>query len=487
MRRIVVIGAGIGGLTAAALLARAGHAVTVLERHVDVGGCAATFYYRRFRFDCGATLAGGFREGGPHQQVAALLDIRWPVRAVEPAMVVQLGDARIVRWGDSARWREERRRVFPSPSADRFWEAQEALADRVWSLAARRPAWPPERVADVIALVRQSRPGDVALVPHLVRTAHDVLPSGEALLAAFVDAQLLISAQALAVETIWPYAAVALDLARQGVVGVSGGIGALARTLAEALRRDGGEVLTKREATALTWRGGLVDGVLTQRGEWYPADLVLANLTPWSLVQLLGERTPRELRRRTAALRPAWGAFTLYLAVPASAVPAGTPTHYQVVADPSAPLGEGNSIFISLSPEWDLSRAPAGFRTVTISTHTAVGPWWSLDRAAYLERRDHYRDRLLAVAAQVLPAVRAATLVLPGTPRTFHRFTRRHCGFVGGLGQRSLWSSLSPRTGIPNLFLVGDSVFPGQSTAAVSLGAIRVADLAAAAVERCAA
>ena len=43
MHRIIVIGAGIGGLTAAAWLTRAGADVTVLEAHVYPGGCAGTF------------------------------------------------------------------------------------------------------------------------------------------------------------------------------------------------------------------------------------------------------------------------------------------------------------------------------------------------------------------------------------------------------------------------------------------------------------
>ncbi len=44
MKAIVIIGAGVGGLTAAAFLSRAGLPVTVLEAHVYPGGCAGTFY-----------------------------------------------------------------------------------------------------------------------------------------------------------------------------------------------------------------------------------------------------------------------------------------------------------------------------------------------------------------------------------------------------------------------------------------------------------
>src|SRR3990172_8211579 len=51
--RVVVIGAGPAGLTAAYLLAKAGHQVTVLEHDDMVGGIARTAQYRGFRFDIG--------------------------------------------------------------------------------------------------------------------------------------------------------------------------------------------------------------------------------------------------------------------------------------------------------------------------------------------------------------------------------------------------------------------------------------------------
>ncbi len=141
------------------------------------------------------------------------------------------------------------------------------------------------------------------------------------------------------------------------------------------------------------------------------------------------------------------------------------------------PLGEGNSVFLSLSPAWDEQRAPAGQRALTISTHTTLAPWWELfenDRAAYEARKDAYTERMLAAAERALPGLRAAArFVLPGTPVTFQRFTRRAWGWVGGFPQTNLFRAWGPRLA-PDLWMVGDSIFPGQSTAAVALGGLRV-------------
>ena len=53
MSRIVIIGAGISGLASAALLAREGHQVTVLEQRAEIGGRAGVWEHDGFRFDTG--------------------------------------------------------------------------------------------------------------------------------------------------------------------------------------------------------------------------------------------------------------------------------------------------------------------------------------------------------------------------------------------------------------------------------------------------
>ncbi len=85
------------------------------------------------------------------------------------------------------------------------------------------------------------------------------------------------------------------------------------------------------------------------------------------------------------------------------------------------------------------------------------------------------RNEYWPLAEVAVPLLRdAANLILPGTPVTFQRFTRRDWGWVGGFPQTSLFRAWGPRLA-PGLWLVGDSVFPGQSVPAVALGGLRVA------------
>ena len=148
MTRAIIVGAGGGGLAAALELANSGFDVTVLESHIYAGGCAGTFYHKKYRFDAGATLAGGFKENGPMDIIANRFDIDWKGRVDDIGIKVHLkGHPCITRRIDEKAWEKERFEQF-GRSGEKFWKWQENTADLLWDLALRYPPWPPKKFKD---------------------------------------------------------------------------------------------------------------------------------------------------------------------------------------------------------------------------------------------------------------------------------------------------------------------------------------------------
>lgn len=483
---ILIVGAGIGGLTTGALLAHVGYKVTILEGHTYPGGCAGTFYHQGYRFEAGATVAGGFQPGGPHAIVADLLEIAWPVRQHEPAWVVHLPD-------QSIELTQHSQSVLSQfPETESFWQEQSRIADLGWRMSAEGLPWPPGDMVEWLQLAKvgiKYFPHDLRMLPFAFNSVYDWAKrhklQNNPQFIRFLDAQLLIAAQTTSQHTNALYGATALDLPRQGVFHVEGGIGGLAQTLADKFEALGGELRYRHNVTRIQVENKQAIGVFARKGkrnqkeEFIPADFVIGNLTPWSLNTLLGQASPKPLSTEVKKRPDTWGAFALHLGVERHKLPINLPEHHQIITEMDGPLGEGRSIFISISPEWDRSRAPEGHRAVTITTHTRIQPWWDLleqDYALYESRKASYTERILNNIDSVIPGFSSSVdLTLPGTPVTYDYYTGRHAGMVGGFPQTSLFKARGPKTGIANLRLVGDSIFPGQSTAGVTLGAIRVA------------
>ncbi|MBD5653900.1 MAG: FAD-dependent oxidoreductase [Candidatus Eremiobacteraeota bacterium] len=247
----IVIGAGIAGLTAAADLANRNLRTLVIERHNVPGGCASFFQRDGYRFDVGATLVGGFGHRGVHRLLNARLAIDVSPERIEPSMIVHLPTDAVVRYGD-ARWLAERVRAFGS-EAEPFWHAQERIADLAWDFATGAPPLPVD-VPSIVALARAFRLRHMALLGTLGRNVASIMPqNGPSALRAFVDAQLLITAQSDANGTELTYGATALDLAREGTFHLPEGIATISIALARSIRRAGSSILTTKVSCDSTY------------------------------------------------------------------------------------------------------------------------------------------------------------------------------------------------------------------------------------------
>ncbi len=484
-QRVIVIGAGIGGLTAAALLARRGYEVLVLEQAAILGGCASTFRRQGFTFDVGATQVAGLEPGGIHWRVFQDLEQPLPAATIcDPACAVYLpGEAEPIQaWHDPHRWQQERQKQFPG--SEHFWELLASLFAISWRFQGRDPVLPPRTLWDLGKLLGAIRPDTLLTMPYSLLTVADVLTllglGQQQRLRRFLDLQLKLYSQVDAAETAVLYGATALAMSQApfGLFHLKGSMQVLAQQLNQGLEKFGGRILTRHCVDAIHLEDGraravTVRNLRTQQVFRESADQIVANVTVQNLCQLLGAQVPRGYNQRMEKLPPASGAFILYLGVREDAIPDPCPPHLQFLYDDHGPIAENNSLFVSVSQAGD-GRAPEGFRTIIASSFTDARLWWG-DEVDYPARKQAYTQTALERLGQYFDLTSATIQHLEAaTPRTFARYTARDLGIVGGLGQRI--STFGPfavgtRTPIPQLWLVGDSTHPGEGTAGVSYGA----------------
>ncbi len=482
---LAVIGSGFGGLGAALRALERGRTVTVFEALNYPGGCASTFQHKGYRFEAGATLFSGFDPHQPFGRWLEELGLEVALDRIDPLVEVRTprGALSVVR--DRAEF-AERLCAFVGERPDRvraFLSYQHRIADLLWGLFEDPLLLPPLGFGSLRTHLRRS-PRYLRLLRLVGRPLRKVLARFDledcVPMRSYLDAVCQITVQASSEEAEAPFALAAMDYFWRGTGHVRGGIGVLAEALVGALRERGAEVRMPDAVRGLRREGR--DWVLTTRSGEHRASQVAANLLPQGLAGLLPDESsaaPR-LERLAERVRGGWGACMLYRVVqpPADAPPKAR--HLQMVQNEAQPFLEGNHLFASISGAADGDRSPAGTRTMTVSTHVPLARWRDLGPDALAAKVEAVQDRMRAGLAALAPEwEQDVAFETSGSPRTFERFTRRAEGLVGGIPRRAgLRQYLDVFSGpvAPGLALVGDSVFPGQSTLAAALGGHRAVD-----------
>ena len=218
--------------------------------------------------------------------------------------------------------------------------------------------------------------------------------------------------------------------------------------------------------------------VETRKGN-VKARTIVANMLPQAVDSLCSEEASLSMKRLKGAVEEGWGAVMLYLVIEDHQGLARHPHHIQTIVDPTQPLMLGNHLFCSISGADEEGRAPEGQRTVTVSTHIPLRQLREMEDEAQADWVQSIQERMREGLRACVPEVGAHIRVeMPASPRTFERFTRRPFGYVGGIPRtRGLhnYRGLFPTPYTKDLWLVGDSVFPGQSTLATAVGGVRTA------------
>jgi phytoene desaturase len=493
--RVVVIGAGMGGLSAAARLATFGHTVTVCEQAATIGGKVGLRARDGFTFDTGPsllTLPAVYRDlflktGAPLEQSVELVE-------VDPAFRYRFPDGVTVDLPNASRAGVCRALddALGGGAGDQ-WDNLLTRAEQIWQVT-RGPFLesPLEGGRELLRLARRvSDMRTIAPWQSLRRFGARYLrdPRLRMLLdryATYTGSDPRLAPAALAVV---PYIEAAF-----GAWHVRGGLRQLALAVHDRALERGAMVRTGCDVAEIVVEGGRVAGVRLTSGEPVAADVVVANADADTVYgTLLRGPATAVARARLDRATPSLAGFVLLLALRGRSpdlahhtvlFPQDYDAEFDAVFGRRATPVADPTVYVS-APD-DAAMRPdddheAWFVLVNGPRHSTTGSRpgaidWTMPGLA-----EAYADQVLAVMAERGMDVRDRILWHEfRTPADLALATRAPGGAIYGTssnGARAAFLRPANRGPVPGLFLVGGSAHPGGGLPLVGLSAAIVAGL----------
>jgi prolycopene isomerase len=477
----IVIGAGMGGLSAATHMAAKGMHVLLLEQSYKVGGCTTSFERGDFKFEVALhEMSVGGGRGKP--LLFTLLEQAGIRDRVELIRIPELGrsifpgfefttpngpDAMVD--AVSARWPKE------AAGAREFRDLMSRVHDEISELRTLYLGNPVKAMLTKLALPLRQR----TLFEYRAATLAEVLddlfkdPEVKAVAAQFWnyygppprDQWALI------------YLAAHYGYLLNGAWQVKGSSQALSDAYAARIVELGGTVKTDTRATRILLEDGRVAGVETAAGERFTAPYVVSNADPYqTFYKLVGrENTPRAVARKLEGMRPSNSLVAVYLGLDVPMSHFGM-TDYEAFYNTSldaeamydaAMSGRYDQGFLSITAYSNLGDpyyAPPGKSVLTLNSYSDLKLWPEPGPAYEAEKR-RMMDALLGMAEKVLPGLRDHIEVEVGmTPRTIRSFTLNHNGVPYGWDfTPEQHARMEIPTPIDGLYMAGAWTWPAHS------------------------
>ncbi|HIK06459.1 MAG TPA: NAD(P)/FAD-dependent oxidoreductase [Trichormus sp. M33_DOE_039] len=493
MTDVIVIGSGIGGLSCAALLARYGLEVTVLESHSIPGGAAHAFERQGFKFDSGPSLYSGLSYSpsvNPLRQVLDAIGVdlpcvnydTWGCRLPEGDFNTSVGGDQFcevlvkLRGEDAVKeWRQLQRVMTPL--------AQAAIA--LPPAALRLDIGAALTVGKFAPLLAQHATNVLKLTGSFDRIMNGVIRDPFirnwlnllCFLLSGLPASGTNAAEVAFMFADWYKPGVMLDYP-------VGGSGALVNALVEGLEKHGGKLILSSHVEQILVEGKRAVGVRLRNGEEIRARrAVVSNASVWDTLKLVPETTlPAKFRTQRQAIPECDSFMHLHLGIDAQNLATDLACHYIVVNDWGLGItAPQNVILVSIPSIIDPSLAPPGKHVIHVYTpgNEPYAPWEGMERRSreYEEKKRSRAEVMWQALERIIPDIRSrCEITLVGTPLTHERFLRRHRGTYGPAISAAVGLFPGHSTPLPGLMCCGDSTFPGIGLPAVAASGMIVAN-----------
>ncbi len=484
---VIVVGAGMGGLSAGVHLAVAGKKVLVLEQHFQVGGCATSFERGDYNFDAAmhVTSIGGGETG----IVLTLMEKAGIMDKVKMVPISNLG--RVVMPGIdfvhpngveatvkalSERWPKEKKNI------ERFYTMVGKMNKELLMLRKLFMANPVAALFVKLTVPFKHR----TLARYYNSTLDEVLDEyfEDENLKAVISQFWIYQGPPPSKQWALIYLVAYHTFLENGAWQYEGSSQALSNAYSARIEELGGTVKTGTLVTAINVDDkGRVTGVETESGEKYTSRYVVSNADPYqTFFKLVGEdKTPRRLAKKIKEMRPNNSLAGVYLGLDVDHTFFGIDDYeifYSSSINSDAMFdnmmnGKYEDAFITITVSsvlGDPFYSPKGMTTVSIQAVSNYDNWPERG-PAYEKKKSEMTEKLIDLAENVLPGLRDHIVEkVAMTPRTIESFTMNHKGIPYGWDFTVDQSDRLPlETGIGGLYLAGAWAWPSHSIAMTQL------------------
>lgn len=472
MHDIAVIGAGMAGMTAAALWAAQGKKVLVLEQNWLPGGCVSSYPRHHYVFEAGATTLVGLDQGMPLHYVLQTTGIKVPAIQLKTPMRVHLANGKVLtRHQDLDAWIAEAERVFGPKGQRPFWEYAYRVSQQVWDASLRQRLFPPTRFGDFVSAAKNVSLQQVRQLPLAFRSTESLMRryglDTNADFRAFVDEQLLITAQNFAPDVNVLFGATALCYTNYGNYYVRGGMLKLIEPFVDYLAAQGSELKLRHSVTKVD-REASHYRISTKKNGEFKARYVLSAIPLNNTLPLFDAELAQKWALSVLPPERLRGAFSMGIAYKRSMT--SDCLHHQIHLEGGLPFLGSGSIFLSLSHPDDHDRCGPDETVASISTHV-FGPHDPvIEDKAVLEQA-------IVDALEAKGFLRREDILYQhsSTPYAWEKWTARAHGFVGGYPQYMSvkpWQMKDARLDGKGAYICGDSTYPGQGIPGACLSGV---------------
>lgn len=469
-----IIGAGVGGLSAGALLAKRGYKVLAVEQHDKPGGFCTTWERMvrgngsngekpmRFIFDPGVQDILGLGPKGNIRMLMTELDMEDRIEWRRVAHEYIQSDIRIKVPQNPDDYIDELGRLFPAE--------RNGLAELLSEIeACNRVIYNDASIGSKSFGIKDKSKQAIARWSNTPFTV---------MLDSYINDQrlkrlLLVLGHYISED---PSAVSALSMCPvfayyyQGGHYPLGGPQALPNALVDAIEKFGGKVLLRSGASRILIDQGRAQGVQLANGEEIRADRVISNSDVGkTFLELVGrEHLPAYFANRIDQLKPSCSAFMVFLGL--DFIPEIEPVA-AIIDD------DGSATHLSVMSKIDPSLAPPGCSRVIVYRLTphSEAAGWKRGEPGYEDKKRAAGNELIEIAEKAIPGMKDHIVFREeASPKTFARYAGTTGGAIYGTAVDEWRPSL--KTPIQGLFMVGAGVAPRPGVEDAVRSAIRTVD-----------